>query len=467
MEREILSVGIDFGTTTSQVIFSRICLENISYTAIPEVRVKSKEIFYKSGIYFTPLNVQAEIDISVLKDILTTEYSRAGVQREEISTGAMIITGETARKGNAELALHGLSADAGDFVVAEAGPDLESVLAGYGAGTADISRNLEGEVINFDIGGGTTNAAAFCNGDLEEAFALDIGGRLIRFDESMRIEYISLRLEPLLKQLNLKLRVGEEVSFSCLKKLTDALAEIILRISRGEPLLEAEQALFIAHGIRQRKFSKVMFSGGVAECIYADGEEMTNEWLGRFNDIGPLLGVSIRQYFQNAADISVLIPKEKIRATVIGAGGYSVKLSGSTVITDDSCVPLKNIPVVHIENPDSSELLHAEYMMKRRLYPSAQQVAIAFSGITAPGYQQLRILAQNLAREAAEDSGILLVLVEYDFAKALGLLLHQYAEGKRVICLDSICARDGDYVDVGQSVAGIVPVAVKTLIFES
>ena len=98
MEREILSVGIDFGTTTSQVIFSRICLENISYTAIPDVRVKSKEIFYKSGIYFTPLNAQAEIDIPALQDILTAEYSRAGVRREEISTGAMIITGETARK---------------------------------------------------------------------------------------------------------------------------------------------------------------------------------------------------------------------------------------------------------------------------------------------------------------------------------------------------------------------------------
>ncbi|MBP3818648.1 MAG: ethanolamine ammonia-lyase reactivating factor EutA, partial [Butyrivibrio sp.] len=181
MEKEILSVGIDFGTTTSQVIFSRICLENISYTAIPDVRVKSKEIFYKSGIYFTPLNAQEEIDIPALQEILTIEYSRAGVQREEISTGAMIITGETARKGNAEMALHGLSADAGDFVIAEAGPDLESVLAGYGAGTADISRNLEGEVINFDIGGGTTNAAAFRNGDLQEAFALDIGGRLVRF----------------------------------------------------------------------------------------------------------------------------------------------------------------------------------------------------------------------------------------------------------------------------------------------
>ena len=48
---------------------------------------------------------------------------------EDLQTGAVIITGETARKHNANTVLASLSSMAGDFVVATAGPDLESVLS--------------------------------------------------------------------------------------------------------------------------------------------------------------------------------------------------------------------------------------------------------------------------------------------------------------------------------------------------
>ena len=51
-----------------------------------------------------------------------------------LRTGAVIITGETARKENANEVLEALSDLAGDFVVATAGPDLESILAARGAG---------------------------------------------------------------------------------------------------------------------------------------------------------------------------------------------------------------------------------------------------------------------------------------------------------------------------------------------
>ena len=187
MEQIILSAGIDLGTTTSQVIFSRIKLENISYTAVPEIRIKEKEIIYKSKIYFTPMMEDNRIDIPALISILQKEYHLAGIKRQDISTGAVIITGETSRKENARQALQGLSAEAGDFVVAEAGPDLESVLAGFGSGAAAASRVWEGAVINFDIGGGTTNAAVFSNEEIQDSFALDIGGRLVRLDENGKI----------------------------------------------------------------------------------------------------------------------------------------------------------------------------------------------------------------------------------------------------------------------------------------
>ena len=470
MEQVILSAGIDLGTTTSQVIFSRIKLENISYTAVPEIRIKEKEIIYKSGIYFTPLTESNHIDIPALKDILQQEYQQAGIRREDISTGAVIITGETSRKENAQQALQGLSAEAGDFVVAEAGPDLESVLAGFGSGAAAASRIWDGEVINFDIGGGTTNAAVFCNEEIKDSFAMDIGGRLVRLDQLGKIIYISDRLMPLIQELSLPLTVGMTADHAVLKLLTDALAEVLLHICQGQELTAVEEKLFINHGIDYRKYNRVMFSGGVAECIYdsgLDGENFSVQTISKYGDIGPLLGASIRQIFSQEKEIIVLEPREKIRATVIGAGSYSVRLSGSTVIMDDSCVPLKNVPVLRLDHPERVEELKEEYNLKRRLYPESQQVAISFAGKRSPEYTAVKAVAKVLADITQNEGDILLVIVEQDFAKALGMLLRQFAKQRHIICLDRIHAVEGDYVDIGKSVSGIVPVAVKTLIFKS
>lgn len=470
MEQEILSAGIDLGTTTSQVIFSRIKLENISYTAVPEIRIKEKEIIYKSKIYFTPLTADNHIDIPALRSILQKEYEQAGIGRQDISTGAVIITGETSRKENAQQALEGLSAEAGEFVVAEAGPDLESVLAGFGSGAAAASRVWEGAVINFDIGGGTTNAAVFCNEEIQDSFALDIGGRLVRLDKEGTVTYISDRLIPLINEMSLPLKIGDRVELNILKQLTDVLAMVLLHICRGQELTAAEQKLFINHGIENKKYKRVMFSGGVAECIYdssLDGDYVDIHGVNKYGDIGPLLGESIRQMFSQEDEIIVLEPREKIRATVIGAGSYSVRISGSTVIMDDGCVPLKNIPVLRLDHTEQEHEIQEEYKIKRRLYPQTQQIAIAFAGKRSPEYSAVKAVAKALADITRNEGDVLLVIVEQDFAKALGMLLRQFASQHHVICLDRIHAADGDYVDVGKSVSGIVPVAVKTLIFKS
>lgn len=468
MEHTILSAGIDLGTTTSQVIFSRIVLENISYTAIPEIRVRKKEILYRSRIHFTPLTAEGRIDIPAVRAILQEEYDRAKIRREDIATGAVIITGETARKANANEAAHGLSAEAGDFVVAEAGPDLESALAGCGAGAADASRNFPEDVVNFDIGGGTTNAAVFRDGELVDAFALDIGGRLIRLNEENVVTYLSPRLAPLVTALSLPLRAGASACLEDLRTLTDAFAAILLKIAQGKPLGGVEAALFLGHETAARPLPRVMFSGGVAECIYGSDSEITNlAEVRRYGDIGPLLGESIRKAFQAMEGITLLTPRERIHATVIGAGSYSVRLSGSTVVADDSCVPLKNVPVIRLASFDDTAAMQREYERKRALYPPSEQVAIAFAGRRAPDYATLKRVATTLTSATKDEGNILLVIVEEDFAKALGMLLRQRAKDRHVICLDRIHAGLGDYVDIGPSVAGIVPVVVKTLMFKS
>lgn len=470
MQQSIVSAGIDIGTSTTQVIFSRLTLEDNSYTAVPSVKIKTKEILYRSAAHFTPLLGRDTIDVEAVEGILREEYSLAGIDKGEITTGAVIITGESARKENAREALMGISALAGDFVVAEAGADLESVLAGYGAGAADLSREREGSVANFDIGGGTTNTAVFADGNLVDAFALDIGGRLVRLDAAGAITYISPRLAPLIAEIGVPLMVGFCPTVAELRALADAMARVLYKICTARKLTAAERALFIAHADSGAPLTQVMFSGGVAEFIYNEETPQDIAAVSVFGDIGPLLGAAVREMFRAAPDVTLLTSREQLRATVIGAGSYSISISGSTVLANDAYVPLKNIPIVRLENLAEDRLadLAAEIRLKRGLFAAGEQVAYAFAGVRSPSYSYLKALAAVLADATSDE--LLIVIAYEDMAKALGLVLSQQptiqGQGRRLIVLDRIVARQGDYIDIGKSVAGIVPVIVKTLIFE-
>ena len=149
MHEVILSVGIDIGTSTTQLIFSRLTIENraSSYT-VPRICIVDKEVIYRSQIYFTPLKSATEIDAEAVKKIVRDEYRAAGKTPADLQTGAVIITGETARKQNANDVLAALSDLAGDFVVATAGPDLESVLSARGAGADALSKENRIAVAN-------------------------------------------------------------------------------------------------------------------------------------------------------------------------------------------------------------------------------------------------------------------------------------------------------------------------------
>lgn len=468
MTEEILSVGIDIGTTTSQVIFSKLTLENSSFTAVPEVSIKDKEIIYRSDVHFTPLTMDDTIDIPAIEALIDAEYAKAGVRREDIGTGAIIITGESSRKENARRAVMGLSRHAGDFVVASAGPDLESVLAGYGAGAGDYSKHTAKPVVNFDIGGGTTNASVFVDNTIEDSFALDIGGRLLRVDEMNRLTYVSERIKPLIQELGLNIAVGQDADVVALCELTDAFAQVLLKICDQAPLSDAEAQLYINHKDKGQVIDAVMFSGGVAECIYDEGDApLTLDDLQRYGDIGPFVGRSVAKVFSNAPHIQLLVPNEKIRATVIGAGSYSVRLSGTTVLANDDLAPLKNIPVIAINHVDDTQRLKAELSLKQRMYEPGQQLAVALSCETVNDYVSMKKVAKAIAEGGKDLGPVLLVIVREDYAKALGLLLQKYSQGQPVICLDRINVAQGDYVDIGKSVAGIVPVVVKTLIFQS
>ena len=224
MHEVILSVGIDIGTSTTQLVFSRLTIENRagSYT-VPRIDIVNKEVVYRSKIHFTPLRSSTEIDAEAVKEIVREEYRAAGRKPEDVRTGAVIITGETARKQNANEVLEALSDLAGEFVVATAGPDLESILAARGAGADSLSAERRTVVANLDVGGGTSNIALYQSGVLRGTCCLDIGGRLIKV-ENGTVTYVFPKIRRLAEAHGIALAAGDRADGDTLYRVCRLMA---------------------------------------------------------------------------------------------------------------------------------------------------------------------------------------------------------------------------------------------------
>ena len=64
-------------------------------------------------------------------------------------------------------------------------------MAAHGSGAVAHSAKMGGVVLNIDIGGGTSKFAICNNGKVQEVSAIDVGARLLAFDQDgavVRIE---------------------------------------------------------------------------------------------------------------------------------------------------------------------------------------------------------------------------------------------------------------------------------------
>ena len=445
MSEVLLSVGLDVGTTTTQLIVSKLTIENrASGFAVPEMDITQRSVLYKSPVYFTPLVEESLVDGWKIREIVEREYQKAGITRDTVDTGAIIITGETSRKENARTVLQALSDLAGDFVVATAGPDLESVLAAKGAGAVSYSAQTGKTVLHMDIGGGTSNLALIREGKIVRTGCLNVGGRLVKFHPDGTIFYVS----PVLQGLS-GLRVGERPAEGQLRALAELLTRTLEMAAgcRGETeLLRRLSTVEAGTPWKPPKEDLVLsFSGGVADCIR---EQYSAE---QFGDLGPLLGQCIRG--SSLCRGTYILGNEPIRATVIGAGCHSAQLSGSTVFYQNVRFPIKNAAVVPV-----SEVSQVGELLARQEGPAI----VAMVGMASPTYREIAALADALAQQAP---GELLMCLEQDMAKALGQALAlRLPKDARILCIDRVKADAGSYLDIGAPVEHALPVVVKTLV---
>lgn len=448
MSERLCSVGLDVGTTSTQLIVSELTVENqASAFSVPRMEIGERTVRYRSPVYFTPLLDESHVDGQKIREIVESEYQKAGISRDTVDTGAIIITGETSRKENARAVLDALADLAGDFVVATAGPDLESVLAAKGAGAEEFSRETGKPVVHMDIGGGTSNLSLIEEGKVVQTGCLNVGGRLVKLDGSGAVTYRSAVLDGLCDWKIGQIPTREERD-ALARTLTQAL-EMAAGLRPPGPLLEklstqeAQQVFCLPEGERV-----ISFSGGVADCI-----EQVHPPLA-FGDLGPALGQAIRR--SRLCQGEYRLGSETIRATVIGAGCHATQLSGSTVFCRNVTLPLKNLPVVPVTAPEQ---------ILGELAKQDTQGIVAMKGRASPSYREVVVLAEKILTQTRPP---VLICLEQDMAKALGqALAARLPPDAPILCLDRVQVGPGSYLDIGAPIGGAFPVVVKTLVLEN
>jgi ethanolamine utilization protein EutA len=471
----LLTVGIDIGSSGTQVIFSRINLRRYGEDLTSRYYVVSRETLFQSPVALTPYSSDERIDDAALGAIIDQAYADAGVKPDDIDTGVVILTGEALRRENAEAIAGLLAEQRGDFVTATAGHHMESMLAAYGSGASKVSHEEDKRILNIDIGGGTTKLAIVEKGNVVATAAVHIGGRLQVVDEIGKI----IRLDPAgryhARQAGFFWDRGDVLSPAQLDKVAESMADALVAALMERPIPHAIEHLYLTDPIPALgRVDGVMFSGGVGEYVY--GREVRD-----FGDMGRRLGQAIRRRVDSGALPWPLLPAgECIRATALGASEYSVQLSGNTsyISKPGELLPRRNLQVLQ-PSYVCEEVINADLLAKAirahftafDLIEGEGEVALALRWLGAPSYERISAFAEGIRHGLAttiERRKPIYIMLDGDVAQTLGAILREeLLVESEILAIDGVVLRDFDYIDLGRirMPSYTVPVTIKSLLF--
>lgn len=468
------SVGIDIGSSGTQVVFSRILLRRHGEDLTSRYVVVERETLYQSPVRLTPYADDERIDDRALGSIIDEAYGAAGLHPDDIDSGVVILTGEALRRENAERIGAILAEQGGEFVCATAGHHMEAMLAAYGSGAARASHDEGKRILNIDIGGGTTKLGLIEGGRVLATAAVHVGGRLIVVDGEGRIS----RLDPAGRhhaaRAGFDWSVGGRVGAGEMEQVAEGMAGLLVAALADEPPAEAMRLYLTDPLGALGPIDGVMFSGGVAEYVY--GRESRG-----FGDLGKLLGEALRRRAESGALPGPLMPAgECIRATALGASEYSVQLSGNTgyISAPGRLLPRRNVQVVKPDLSLEGTVSAAEVAQAIRSHVTAfdldgvdADLALAFEWAGSPEYNRIRAFAEGIAAGLADRIARdlpLYVMLDGDVALTLGSILREeLMVGSEILAIDGVLLRDFDYIDLGRIrlPSKTVPVTIKSLVF--
>lgn len=469
LEKYVLTtVGVDIGSSTSQVMVARLTIRRRGSDLSTEFTVTDREIRYVSSPLLTPYSSGTKMDVGLLEKFVRATYAEAGVAPERVDTGVVVVTGEALNKENAAEIAALASSWSGDFICVSAGANHEAVLAAHGSGSVALSEREDCTVLNVDIGGGTTKVSLIDRGRIVSREAFSVGARLVAWEPDGRVSRLEAPAHVYARRTGDALELGRTIGADQIDRLAELMARVVLDsiVPGADAPLRAE--LMVSHAAEMPAaerpvIDRIVFSGGVSE--YIDGNEAAS-----YGDLGPAIGEHIRRSLDRAG----LAPRTSradhgMRATVIGASQFSVQASGQTCyVSDDELLPVRNLPVARLalssEADPEQQILSALRGRDRTDLSVPLAFAIQFRGLR--NYPALRRYAEALVRVAA-GSGLYLVLRD-DLAQALGrLMVAELGHSGPVVVVDGITAGDLDHLDIGRPMGSTrsIPVTIKSLAF--
>ena len=468
-EIRLTSVGVDIGSSTSHLVFSRLVLERLDNRYI----VSEREVFHESAVLLTPYADDMTIDAGRLGAFIAEQYRLAGLDHDAVDTGALILTGVAVRRRNARAIGELFAGQAGKFVAVSAGDALETTLAAFGSGAAARSIRESARVMNVDIGGGTSKIALCEGGEVVDLTAVDVGARIIAFDEDGNVARIEEAGRRFAEEAGVPLAIGDCPSDGMLLKIVERMVERLFEAMGGAPLSERGAALLRLEPLKQARAPDALtFSGGVSEYVY--GREQAD-----YGDLGPLLADMIRARVRSWGP-RLEPPVEGIRATVVGASQYTIQVSGSTIfVSPVDVLPLRNVPVITPDLPLDAETLDPDAiaaavqgaLRRLDLHEGRQSVALCYRWRGSATFARLDAFCKGVA--AGLDSilarGLPLVLVgDGDIGGLVGIHCKEETRlASPVVSIDGIVLKEFDFIDIGAllQASGAVPVVIKSLVF--
>jgi ethanolamine utilization protein EutA len=475
---ELTTVGIDIGSSTSHLMFARVHLQRLSAALSSRFVVVERKILWQSPILLTPYRGDYTIDVDELAGFIGGCYAYAGIAREKIDSGAVILTGEALKRRNARAIADLFSEEAGRFVCASAGHHMECQMAAHGSGAVALSRSRNAVALNVDIGGGTTKFALIEHGRILATCAIAAGGRLIVEDEAGRLTRVEPPAQEIAGELGIELRLGETIAAADRKRIASRMARMVMGLIDLRAPGELARRLLVTEPwpaeLANKGVDGMTFSGGVAEYLYKRETR-------RFGDLGAELAEELRHALAHRRDLPpVWDPGQGIRATVIGAAQFSVQISGNTIlIADPEKLPLQNLPVLACRfalgdeiAPDVIAREVRAALARADLAEGESPVVLSFPWRGDPSHKRLHAVAAGICAalpRTLEEEMPLVLLIDGDVGKSIGrIMLHEIAPSADVIAIDGVALKEFDYVDIGSVIepTNVVPIIIKSLLFK-
>lgn len=470
MPDRVQLLGVDMGTTTCSAVVAHASLQR---TATGRVELDDLQETYRSDMVFTPLTDDDRVDLGQVERLLDTWLAAGSVQPERLFGGGALLTGLTAQKENAAGLVRLLRRRLGQSLVATADdPCLESWLAFLGSCGALSRQHPQTPILNFDIGGGTTNIALGRDRQVLRTGCLFIGARHVQVvPGSYSIIRLSAYATGLFDYLHITKRTGETLTAAEVDAIVDFYVSTLEDIARGiDPRLRLP---FVERLEQVRLFMPaeapvpaITLSGGVGELVYRHLQGEPWPSTTHFGDLGIDLAQRLVRSPVLAPSLRQLRPASGGRATVYGLLQHNTEVSGSTLfMRTPGMLPLADLPIFGcLSGDDGDERLRELLALVR--------------GSSRGGCVQIRVGSQRTATVRRLGERLAHFLEELAFATAqpvvllvqenVGKVLGQYATRwgtlpVALLVIDEITQRDAHYGHIGAPQHEVVPVVLYGL----